>query len=137
MDQILDEDLKAGQNKTNDGDEEEPEVVPSEVQRKILLVEKGKPPLEALPEGWIQTVHKSGMPVYLHKASRVACITRPYFLGPGSIRVSVWMGMIAEATSECDNFTAPLDPGRGRALPQLQEGPGRRGGCEGAKVSGQ
>ncbi|CAH1392852.1 unnamed protein product [Nezara viridula] len=39
-----------------------------------------------LPEGWIKIIHKSGMPIYLHKATRVCTFGRPYYLGQGSVR---------------------------------------------------
>lgn len=46
----------------------------------------GQNHFDVLPEGWIQVTHNSGMPVYLHKISRVCSLSRPYFLGPGSAR---------------------------------------------------
>lgn len=39
-----------------------------------------------LPEGWVAVTHNSGMPTYLHKQSRVCTLSKPYFLGPGSVR---------------------------------------------------
>lgn len=39
-----------------------------------------------LPEGWVKVTHDSGMPLYLHRHSRVCSVSRPYFLGPGSVR---------------------------------------------------
>lgn len=39
-----------------------------------------------LPEGWIKVSHNSGLPIYLHKTQRVCSISKPYFLGPGSVR---------------------------------------------------
>lgn len=59
-----------------------------EEKYKIVLEEKGHNHFEVLPEGWVQVTHNSGMPLYLHKTSRVLCVSRPYFLGPGSVRVS-------------------------------------------------
>lgn len=53
---------------------------------KTILVEKGTNHFDVLPEGWIQVTHDSGMPLYLHKVSRVCTLSRPYFLGPGSAR---------------------------------------------------
>lgn len=53
---------------------------------KTILVEKGTNHFDVLPEGWIQVTHDSGMPLYLHKLSRVCTLSRPYFLGPGSAR---------------------------------------------------
>lgn len=53
---------------------------------KTILIEKGRNHFDVLPEGWIQVTHDSGMPLYLHKVSRVCTLSRPYFLGPGSAR---------------------------------------------------
>lgn len=61
---------------------------PYEERFKQVLEEKGRNHFEVLPEGWVQATHMSGMPLYLHKASRVCTASRPYFLGPGSVRVS-------------------------------------------------
>lgn len=54
---------------------------------KTVLEEKGRNHFDVLPEGWLQVTHNSGMPIYLHKATRVCSMSRPYFLGTGSIRV--------------------------------------------------
>lgn len=54
----------------------------------IWSSEKGKNHFEVLPEGWLQVTHNSGLPIYMHKASRVCSVSRPYFLGPASLRVS-------------------------------------------------
>lgn len=58
-----------------------------EEKYKTVLEEKGRNHFEVLPEGWVQVTHNSGMPLYLHKSSRVCTAARPYFLGPGSVRV--------------------------------------------------
>ncbi|KAE9525112.1 hypothetical protein AGLY_014526 [Aphis glycines] len=50
---------------------------------KIVLEEVCKNHFDILPENWIEAIHKSGMPIYLHKQTRVATLSRPYFLGPG------------------------------------------------------
>lgn len=76
LDEGLPDDLK---NKKNSQREE---------RFKIILEERGKNHFEVLPEGWVQVTHNTGMPVYLHKPTRVCCVARPYFLGPGSVRVS-------------------------------------------------
>ncbi|XP_063244192.1 uncharacterized protein LOC134543219 [Bacillus rossius redtenbacheri] len=55
-------------------------------REKIVLDELGHDHFDVLPEGWVKVTHNSGMPLYLHKASRVCNITKPYFLGPGSTR---------------------------------------------------
>uniref|UniRef100_A0A182NRM0 DRBM domain-containing protein n=1 Tax=Anopheles dirus TaxID=7168 RepID=A0A182NRM0_9DIPT len=59
---------------------------PYEERFKQVLEEKGRNHFEVLPEGWVQATHMSGMPLYLHKSSRVCTASRPYFLGPGSVR---------------------------------------------------
>ncbi|XP_038664455.1 microprocessor complex subunit DGCR8 isoform X2 [Scyliorhinus canicula] len=53
---------------------------------KTVLKNRGRPPSEPLPDGWIMTFHNSGIPVYLHRETRVVTWSRPYFLGTGSIR---------------------------------------------------
>ncbi|XP_014667207.1 PREDICTED: microprocessor complex subunit DGCR8-like [Priapulus caudatus] len=61
--------------------------VPDHEQReKIVLKPRGQDPFNVLPEGWVEVTHNSGMPIYLHKVSRVCSVSRPYFLGPGSAR---------------------------------------------------
>lgn len=50
---------------------------------KVVLEEVCKNHFDILPENWIEATHKSGMPIYLHKKSRVVLLSRPYFLGPG------------------------------------------------------
>ncbi|XP_064098753.1 microprocessor complex subunit DGCR8-like [Macrobrachium nipponense] len=52
----------------------------------VVGMEKGNNHFEVLPEGWVQVTHNSGMPVYLHKQSRVCTMSKPYFLGQGSVR---------------------------------------------------
>lgn len=54
----------------------------------FIFVEKRHNHFEVLPEGWVQVTHNSGMPLYLHRKTRVICTSRPYFLGTGSARVS-------------------------------------------------
>ncbi|GMT28493.1 hypothetical protein PFISCL1PPCAC_19790, partial [Pristionchus fissidentatus] len=39
-----------------------------------------------LPEGWIETVHDSGIPIYMHRCSRVVSLSRPYVIGNESFR---------------------------------------------------
>lgn len=62
---------------------------PFEEKDKTVLIEKGQNHFDILPEGWIQVTHNSGMPLYLHKPSRVCTFAKPYFLGSGSARVSI------------------------------------------------
>nr|XP_033812683.1 microprocessor complex subunit DGCR8 [Geotrypetes seraphini] len=61
-------------------------VQPMMTKIKTVLKTRGRPPTEPLPDGWIMTFHNSGIPVYLHRETRVVTWSRPYFLGTGSIR---------------------------------------------------
>ncbi|KAI5699783.1 hypothetical protein M8J76_008207 [Diaphorina citri] len=36
---------------------------------------------EMLPQDWIELVHRTGIPVYLHRPTRVVLLSRPYLLG--------------------------------------------------------
>ncbi|KAG7266233.1 LOW QUALITY PROTEIN: hypothetical protein CRUP_014349, partial [Coryphaenoides rupestris] len=67
-------------------DMEEGGVQPMMTKIKTVLKSRGRPPTEPLPDGWIMTFHNSGIPVYLHRETRVVTWSRPYFLGTGSIR---------------------------------------------------
>lgn len=67
----------------DEDDMKEPE---HEVRTKIVLKKPHQDYFEMLPEGWIEVTHFSGMPIYLHKATRVCSVSKPYFLGPGSVR---------------------------------------------------
>ncbi|XP_028680820.1 microprocessor complex subunit DGCR8 [Erpetoichthys calabaricus] len=64
----------------------ETSVQPMMTKIKTVLKSRGRPPTEPLPDGWIMTFHNSGIPVYLHRETRVVTWSRPYFLGTGSIR---------------------------------------------------
>ncbi|XP_078083327.1 microprocessor complex subunit DGCR8 isoform X1 [Mustelus asterias] len=66
--------------------DEETSVQPMMTKIKTVLKNRGRPPSEPLPDGWIMTFHNSGIPVYLHRETRVVTWSRPYFLGTGSIR---------------------------------------------------
>lgn len=77
---------------------------PIEVQ-KIVLKERGHDPFDILPEGWIIVTHNSGMPVYLHKETRVCTLSKPYFLGPGSARKHD----IPVSAIPCLHYTRELD----------------------------
>jgi len=60
---------------------------PSHIERtKTVLKKRGQDYFEVLPEGWIEVTHSSGMPLYLHKQSRVCTVSKPYYLGTGSVR---------------------------------------------------
>ncbi|CAG7823010.1 unnamed protein product [Allacma fusca] len=69
----LDEDKDDSSNKYNE------KVV-------MILEEKGKSKFDDLPGGWIQVRHVSGMPLYLHRKTRICTLSKPYRLGPGSAR---------------------------------------------------
>ncbi|VDM36746.1 unnamed protein product [Toxocara canis] len=53
---------------------------------KTVLAHRGIDYFDVLPEGWVELTHTSGLPVYLHKATRVCTFSRPYFIGPSSVR---------------------------------------------------
>ncbi|KAG8179975.1 hypothetical protein JTE90_016307 [Oedothorax gibbosus] len=55
-------------------------------KQKVVLKVRGRDHFEVLPEGWVEVTHNCGMPVYLHKQTRVCSMSKPYFLGPGSTR---------------------------------------------------
>ncbi|KAK3909179.1 Microprocessor complex subunit DGCR8 [Frankliniella fusca] len=57
-----------------------------ENRRKLVLDEICTNHFELLPEGWVQVTHNTGIPIYLHKTTRVCTTAMPYFLGPGSAR---------------------------------------------------
>uniref|UniRef100_A0A915BWX8 Microprocessor complex subunit DGCR8 n=1 Tax=Parascaris univalens TaxID=6257 RepID=A0A915BWX8_PARUN len=57
-----------------------------EMREKIVLAHRGVDYFDVLPEGWLELTHTSGLPVYLHKATRVCTFSRPYFIGPSSVR---------------------------------------------------
>nr|XP_060641694.1 microprocessor complex subunit DGCR8 [Anolis sagrei ordinatus]XP_060641695.1 microprocessor complex subunit DGCR8 [Anolis sagrei ordinatus] len=79
----IDEKYGAESDHQSDG---ETSVQPMMTKIKTVLKGRGRPPTEPLPDGWIMTFHNSGIPVYLHRESRVVTWSRPYFLGTGSIR---------------------------------------------------
>ncbi|CAL4070532.1 unnamed protein product, partial [Meganyctiphanes norvegica] len=49
-------------------------------------LERGNRDYGFLPEGWLETGHNSGMPIYLHRTSRVCTMSRPYFIGKKSLK---------------------------------------------------
>ncbi|XP_004701255.1 microprocessor complex subunit DGCR8 isoform X4 [Echinops telfairi] len=95
VDALLEEGLSAPKKRRLEdkygGDSDHPSdgetsVQPMMTKIKTVLKSRGRPPTEPLPDGWIMTFHNSGVPVYLHRESRVVTWSRPYFLGTGSIR---------------------------------------------------
>ncbi|XP_053693247.1 microprocessor complex subunit DGCR8 [Sabethes cyaneus] len=77
LDEGLPEDMKSSAG---------PKTKAYEERFKEVLEEKGRNHFEVLPEGWVQATHISGMPLFLHTLTRVCTASRPYFLGPGSVR---------------------------------------------------
>ena len=55
----------------------------------VLIADRGSTPFDLLPEDWVRVIHNSGMPVFLNRKARVCTLSRPYFLGTGSVRVSI------------------------------------------------
>ncbi|XP_043967770.1 microprocessor complex subunit DGCR8 isoform X1 [Gambusia affinis] len=82
----LAEDKFAGDSDHQSDADGEGGVQPMVTKIKTVLKSRGRPPTEPLPDGWIMTFHNSGIPVYLHRETRVVTWSRPYFLGTGSIR---------------------------------------------------
>lgn len=60
--------------------------VDSTEYEKLILETSLTNDLNVLPDGWIQTNHLSGMPIYLHRPSRVVSLSRPYYLGLGDAK---------------------------------------------------
>ncbi|XP_052739221.1 uncharacterized protein LOC112056282 isoform X2 [Bicyclus anynana] len=82
IEKMLEEDLpegfKAGPTK--------PKARPYVTRTKTVLEEKGVNQFEVLPIDWMTVRHQSGMPVYLHKGTRVCTLSKPYFIGKGNIK---------------------------------------------------
>ncbi|KAH8360231.1 hypothetical protein KR093_011436, partial [Drosophila rubida] len=113
-------DAEAGDYDSSDFDDEEienllDEKLPDDLREskrpkyeqrfKTVLDEKRHNHFEVLPEGWVQVTHNSGMPLFLHRKTRVCCAARPYFLGTGSARKhAVPVGAIP-----CLNYRRALD----------------------------
>lgn len=66
--------------------EEREQIEPQEKLKKLVLEERGGNLFEVLPLGWVSVTHNSGMPLYLHRETRVVTTSRPYDLGNGSVR---------------------------------------------------
>lgn len=79
------ESLAEGSNSTTPNDDNAKVKKPT-IKTKTVLKKRGQDYFEVLPEGWIEVTHSSCMPLYLHKASRVCTMSKPYYLGGGSVR---------------------------------------------------
>ncbi|GFR31776.1 microprocessor complex subunit DGCR8 [Trichonephila clavata] len=87
IDAMLEEGLMHGKTTDkNDDDDDDSKDIEHEEKEKVILKVRGRDHFDVLPEGWIEVTHNSGMPIYLHKQSRVCSVSKPYFLGPGSTR---------------------------------------------------
>ncbi|GFT58916.1 microprocessor complex subunit DGCR8 [Nephila pilipes] len=87
IDAMLEEGLMHGKSTDkNEDDDEDSKDIEHEEKEKVILKVRGRDHFDVLPEGWIEVTHNSGMPIYLHKQSRVCSVSKPYFLGPGSTR---------------------------------------------------
>ncbi len=90
VDELLEKPF-GGPNCTGDGVRADPPAMNGRkkvpmFREKIVLKHRSTEYFEVLPDGWIEITHRSGLPVYLHKMTRVCCFSRPYFIGPGSVR---------------------------------------------------
>ncbi|XP_047538344.1 microprocessor complex subunit DGCR8 [Vanessa atalanta] len=63
-----------------------PKDKPYVTRTKIFLEEKGINQFEILPLDWMMVRHYSGMPLYMHRPTRVCTLSKPYFLGKGNTR---------------------------------------------------
>ncbi|XP_039752488.1 microprocessor complex subunit DGCR8 isoform X2 [Pararge aegeria] len=81
IEKMLEEDLPEG-FKVGPKPKEKPYIT----RTKIVLEEKGVNQFEVLPLDWLALRHHSGMPIYVHKSTRVCTLSKPYFLGKGNIR---------------------------------------------------
>merc|ERR1719309_692501 len=80
VDQMLEEDVPKPSG------EDKEEIEPQEKLKKLVLEERGQNVFEVLPLGWVSVTHNSGIPLYLHRDTRVVSTSRPYDLGNGSVR---------------------------------------------------
>merc|ERR1719481_1371580 len=62
------------------------DIEPQEKLTKLVLEERGQNVFEVLPLGWVSVTHNSGIPLYLHRETRVVTTSKPYDLGNGSVR---------------------------------------------------
>ncbi|GFO06207.1 microprocessor complex subunit dgcr8 [Plakobranchus ocellatus] len=81
--------LEKGIDQNSIKKKEEPTLGKPIIKLKTVLRELEADPFDILPEGWIWLTHHCGMPVYLHKESRVCTMARPYTLGTASARTHV------------------------------------------------
>ena len=82
VDQMLEANVKNPDKQTKE------DIVPQEKLRKLVLEERGQNVFEVLPQGWVSVTHNSGIPLYLHRETRVATASKPYDLGNGSVPIS-------------------------------------------------
>jgi len=80
VDQMLEEDVPKPSG------EDKEDIEPQEKLKKLVLEERGQNVFEVLPLGWVSVTHNSGIPLYLHRDTRVVSTSRPYDLGNGSVR---------------------------------------------------
>eukprot|EP00091_Calanus_sinicus_P016400 TRINITY_DN35729_c0_g1_i1.p1 TRINITY_DN35729_c0_g1~~TRINITY_DN35729_c0_g1_i1.p1 ORF type:complete len:199 (-),score=52.09 TRINITY_DN35729_c0_g1_i1:971-1516(-) len=77
----VDQMLEQGVPKPSGEDKED--IEPQEKLKKLVLEERGQNVFEVLPLGWVSVTHNSGIPLYLHRDTRVVSTSRPYDLGNG------------------------------------------------------
>ena len=80
VDQMLEEQVPAVAGEAAE------DIEPEEKLKKLVLEERGGNLFEVLPLGWVAVTHNSGIPLYLHRDTRVVTASRPYDLGNGSVR---------------------------------------------------
>ena len=68
---------------------------------QYTLIEKNKNPFEVLPLGWISINHRSGLPVYMHKATKVVTFSRPYYIGRRPLKVWIICQYFVHFNTDC------------------------------------
>ncbi|CAK1541387.1 unnamed protein product [Leptosia nina] len=81
IEKMLDEDLPEDFKGTP-----KPKEKPYVLRSKTIMEEKGVNPFEVLPLDWICARHMSGIPVYMHRPTRVVTLAKPYCLGKSNIQ---------------------------------------------------
>uniref|UniRef100_A0A8D8YNJ5 Microprocessor complex subunit DGCR8 n=1 Tax=Cacopsylla melanoneura TaxID=428564 RepID=A0A8D8YNJ5_9HEMI len=76
IEKLLDEGIDFDKVKSDATTMSNPNIRTREVLEKLKTNH-----FEMLPQDWIELVHRTGVPVYLHRPSRVVLLSRPYVLG--------------------------------------------------------
>jgi len=108
-----------------------------DVKTRHTLRHIGKDPFEVLPDGWIEVVHESGMPIYLNRKTRIVSLSKPYHIGRGSARkheipqsaIPCYQYRLAKQKRDQENLSANADvltiqePGKTNVVPVIRKPP--------------